>query len=224
MPDKKDEYILFSSNYSSQFVDTPLWLGPALMKPTQPLPPPPKDQETVAFFFTQVNMTADGGSMHSKQCWVRSATSYHNLTVDSQGFVMNGSSVTTPKINSNAPAGDQYRLNKFDSTSIAILFAALLYWGWWQLGRHVSFSPIEIAKAFDAPLLQDVNTNSRAKDLLRDVGNLRIRYGAVSQRQPLLGERKQDTTPSTLGEPRDRLVFGLADQTLRPYGGQVFSK
>jgi hypothetical protein len=348
MPDKKDEYILFSSNYSSQFVDTPLWLGPALMKPTQPLPLPPKDQETVAFFFTQVNMTADGGSMHSKQCWVRSATSYHNLTVDSQGFVMNGSSVTTPTINSNAPAGDQYRLNKFDSTSIAtsfeelnaylqsrvffqeedkaildaergslgsssiingsswdyylsldpthhvvdmlndvyfragaiagfpasdsgpvdpnlvfepgqmsphettgtrtdpngtvysirmrwyiiassiqcfaILFAALLYWGWWQLGRHVSFSPIEIAKAFDAPLLQDVKTNSRAKDLLRDVGNLRIRYGAVSQRQPLLGERKQDTTPSTLEGPRDRLVFGLADQTLRPYGGQVFSK
>jgi hypothetical protein len=62
--------------------------------------------------------------------------------------------------------------------SFAILFAALLYWGWWQLGRHVSFSPIEIAKAFDAPLLQNVNTNSRAKDLLRDVGNLRIRYGA----------------------------------------------
>jgi hypothetical protein len=125
MPDKKDEYILFSSNYSSQFVDTPLWLGPALMKPTQPLPLPPKDQETVAFFFTQVNMTADGGSMHSKQCWVRSATSYHNLTVDSQGFVMNGSSVTTPKINSNAPAGDQYRLNKFDSTSIATSFEEL---------------------------------------------------------------------------------------------------
>jgi hypothetical protein len=95
------------------------------MKPTQPLPLPPKDQETVAFFFTQVNMTADGGSMHSKQCWVRSATSYHNLTVDSQGFVMNGSSVTTPKINSNAPAGDQYRLNKFDSTSIATSFEKL---------------------------------------------------------------------------------------------------
>jgi hypothetical protein len=106
----------------------------------------------------------------------------------------------------------------------AILFAALLYWGWWRLGRHVSLSPIEIAKAFDAPLLQDVNTNARAKDLLHDVGDLRIRYGAVSQTQPLLDERKQDTTPSTLGEPRDRLVFGLADETLRPYGGQVFSK
>jgi hypothetical protein len=105
-----------------------------------------------------------------------------------------------------------------------ILFAALLYWGWWQLGRRVSFSPIEIAKAFDAPLLQNVNTNSRAKDLLRDVGNLRIRYGAVSQTQPLMDDRKQDTTPYTLGEPRDRLVFGLADQTLRPYSGQVFSK
>lgn len=45
----------------------------------------------------------------------------------------------------------------------AIMVTAFLYWGWWQLGRRVSFSPIEIAKAFDAPLLRDANTNAGAK-------------------------------------------------------------
>jgi hypothetical protein len=89
------------------------------MEPTVPLPVPPKDQENVAFYFTQVNVTADAGTMYSKQCWIRSATATHNLTVDSQGFVTNRTRVTSLEINNDALAGGQYRLNKLDSTSIA---------------------------------------------------------------------------------------------------------
>jgi hypothetical protein len=89
------------------------------MEPTVPLPVPPKDHENVAFYFTQVNVTADAGTMYSKQCWIRSATATHNLTVDSQGFVTNRTRVTSLEINNDALAGGQYRLNKLDSTSIA---------------------------------------------------------------------------------------------------------
>lgn len=273
----------------------------------------------------------------------------HNLTVDSQGFVTNESTVTTLKVNSDAPAGRDYRLQETDFTRIAsiiltlnaylqskvyfhgdsistssmvdgergslgssniiedktldvfqtsdptrdvfnmlnnvyfragaisgfansstvspnvstpqrqitgyradldgtvylikmrwfvaaasiqgsaILLTATLYWGWWQLGRHVSFSHIEIAKAFDAPLLKQVNTNAGTKNLLHDVGDVRIRYGAVRQRQTFSDDGKQDGSQSVLsqsvsGEPCDHLVFGPADETLRPYGDQKFCK
>jgi hypothetical protein len=125
MSDNRIDYVLFLSGFSIQFVDTAAWFGPESMKPTKSLPVPPKDQETVAFHFTQVNVTVTVGTMYSKQCWVRSVTSTHNLTVDSQGFVINGPSVISLEINNDALAGDQYRRNNTDNTSITTLFKEL---------------------------------------------------------------------------------------------------
>jgi hypothetical protein len=51
------------------------------------------------------------------------------------------------------------------------------YWGWWRLGRPVSMSPLEIAKAFDAPLMQQTDPNGSAADHLRTLGDMRVRYG-----------------------------------------------
>ena len=61
--------------------------------------------------------------------------------------------------------------------TIACLAIAPLYWGWWHLGRPVSLSPLEIAKAFDAPLLRGVDTNGTFDELTRAIGDLRVRYG-----------------------------------------------
>jgi hypothetical protein len=49
--------------------------------------------------------------------------------------------------------------------------------GWWKLGREVSLSPIEIAKAFAAPLLQGTNSNHSAKAILKDLGEDKLCYG-----------------------------------------------
>jgi hypothetical protein len=48
--------------------------------------------------------------------------------------------------------------------------------GWWLLGRPVSLSPLEIAKAFDAPLLRDADANGTSKELARAIGDVRVRY------------------------------------------------
>lgn len=65
------------------------------------------------------------------------------------------------------------------------LFGALsvlpLYRGWSQFGRKFSMSPLEVAKAFDAPLLREVDCNSTSKQLLQQVPGWRIRYGEVHQ-------------------------------------------
>src|SRR5438045_1641832 len=56
-----------------------------------------------------------------------------------------------------------------------------LFLGWWQLGRPVSLSPIEIAKAFRAPLLHGSECNGDVDMLLKEVGQRRARYGAISE-------------------------------------------
>lgn len=51
---------------------------------------------------------------------------------------------------------------------------------WWRLGRNVSLSPIEIARAFGAPeLIVGSGSNSSASELMREVGSRDIRYGEV---------------------------------------------
>ena len=49
--------------------------------------------------------------------------------------------------------------------------------GWWELGRHVTMDPIEIAKAFEAPLLQGPGSNAPTWQLVQDYGKSGIRYG-----------------------------------------------
>ncbi|GAB7328454.1 hypothetical protein MBLNU13_g00414t2 [Cladosporium sp. NU13] len=62
---------------------------------------------------------------------------------------------------------------------IALACLAILptYWGWWRLGRAVSLRPLEIAKAFDAPLMQVLDSNATSEDIVRAVGDKRVRYG-----------------------------------------------
>ena len=80
--------------------------------------------------------------------------------------------------------------------AFCVAFVAPLYWGWWKLGRHMSFSPLEIAKvrssqlqdatlaadknllAFGSPLLADCNSNCSGRELVKSTGSRRVRYGA----------------------------------------------
>lgn len=46
-------------------------------------------------------------------------------------------------------------------------------------GRTLSFSPVEIARAFGAPILQSTSASAGAKELVRELGTLRVRYEHV---------------------------------------------
>ena len=63
---------------------------------------------------------------------------------------------------------------------LTIFFMALViptFVGWWELGRHVTLDPIEIAKAFDAPMFQGPGSNAPLWQLVKDHGARHIRYG-----------------------------------------------
>jgi hypothetical protein len=62
---------------------------------------------------------------------------------------------------------------------LALLAVCIPLWGWWELGRPVSLSPVETAKAFGAPLLQKASKSANADDLMHEIGALPVRYGGV---------------------------------------------
>jgi hypothetical protein len=85
----------------------------------------------------------------------------------------------------------QWLAGAFALIVIACLSIMPTYWGWWLLGRPVSMSPLEIAKAFDAPLMQRADPNGSAAEHLRTVGDMRVRYGYHAT---VVEELESDTT------------------------------
>ncbi|RAH84574.1 hypothetical protein BO86DRAFT_441396 [Aspergillus japonicus CBS 114.51] len=67
-------------------------------------------------------------------------------------------------------------------TIACVIPVASTFYGWWKIGRPVTMSPIEIAKAFNAPVLRGSATGSDLQGLLPVVGRRRVRYGAVRYR------------------------------------------
>lgn len=63
---------------------------------------------------------------------------------------------------------------------ILIAFCSIVptFYGWWHLGRSVSLSPIETAKAFEAPLLRRADPNGTAHDICVQLGSAYVQYGA----------------------------------------------
>jgi hypothetical protein len=68
------------------------------------------------------------------------------------------------------------------ATNFLGLFSILpVYYGWWELGRKTSLSPLETTKAFGAPLLSDVDDNATAEEILKRAGEMRVKYGESSR-------------------------------------------
>ena len=47
---------------------------------------------------------------------------------------------------------------------------------WWVLGRTVSLSPLEIAKAFCAPLMERAGHIFTVREILREFGQVWVQY------------------------------------------------
>lgn len=67
------------------------------------------------------------------------------------------------------------------ATMIPTLTVLGMFWGYWQIGRRVTLSPIETAKAMGSPLLISEDGNSTARELVRELGRRRVRYGGVAR-------------------------------------------
>ena len=99
---------------------------------------------------------------------------------------------------------------------LSVLAISLPFYGWWQLGRTVSLSPLEIAKAFDAPILAHVGSNLDLSDSksLGTVAGVRVQYGIKGGEQMYNGGYGEGL--------KRKLVVGYAGYVGRPNRGDVF--
>lgn len=68
----------------------------------------------------------------------------------------------------------------FGCLFVEVIIIALLLSGWQNLGRSFSTDPLEIARAFGAPLLKNGSSNDTIENLMARVGGMHVRYGEVS--------------------------------------------
>lgn len=64
---------------------------------------------------------------------------------------------------------------------LEVLLTLALLRSWKRLGREFSMSPLEIAKAFNAPILEHVNSNSTGVQISRDLPRMVVRYGESNE-------------------------------------------
>lgn len=92
---------------------------------------------------------------------------------------------------------------------LAILAASSTLWGWWELGRKVSLSPLETGKAFGAHVLDDTNGPEDAGGLLRSFGGRKVRYGEMHSFRSnevtaaILGVRQVGIEPGVISPRRN---------------------
>jgi hypothetical protein len=89
-----------------------------------------------------------------------------------------------------------------------VLTVISLFHRYWQLGRNVSMSALELAKALGAPLMRGGDSNQEATGLLEGYDHNRVRYGVV------LGSdeefRSQSHNGEILKQPRSSSSISLA--------------
>jgi len=65
---------------------------------------------------------------------------------------------------------------------VAALSLLPLFWRWWKLGKMSFLSPIELALAFDSPLLKSASSATGSSGAIKSLGNVKVKYGAVYDR------------------------------------------
>lgn len=62
---------------------------------------------------------------------------------------------------------------------LAVAVVMPIFYGFWELGRNVSLLPLEIANAFEAPLLRETDSNMTAEEIVKCSGNTVVQYGSI---------------------------------------------
>ena len=112
--------------------------------------------------------------------WNRKAHVWANTSIDDPTW-WNQSSQQVPVIMHRNEIHYQTNLGwmfgALASTIVCVLLVLPAYWRFWELGRKVSFNPMEIAAAFQAPVLQSTHpTSGSADDIVEVAKSQQVRY------------------------------------------------
>lgn len=111
-------------------------------------------------------------------------------------------------------------------TLIAVVCILITFNGYWVLGRKVTMSPVEIAKAFNAPVLWGSDSNAEAKALVKEIGARSVRYGAVMDQHETdsraAAKEYAQVQVQVQGLSGMRLRMASSETVQTPQKGQVF--
>lgn len=74
---------------------------------------------------------------------------------------------------------------------LTILVILPLFWGWWTLECDTSLSPLNIALAFQSPILRDVDPASGARGVVEKLGHRKIRLGVIERVEHIDADTKR---------------------------------
>lgn len=86
------------------------------------------------------------------------------------------------------------------------------FYGFWRLGRNTSLSPLETAKAFDAPLLADAPTNLNGGRIAKIEQHQKVKYGFFHDRSEL---------DAKVGCASERLIIAEQSSVQHPSGTRL---
>jgi len=69
-----------------------------------------------------------------------------------------------------------------------LVFVMVLMWGWWQLERPVTLSPLETASAMGAPIFQEAERGATINEILAKVRNIEFRVGGLPRVEMVVSE------------------------------------
>ncbi|KAH8632793.1 hypothetical protein IG631_11427 [Alternaria alternata] len=106
---------------------------------------------------------------------------------------------------------------KFMAIAALLSFSSIIavgatFYGWWELGRPFSMGPLELASAFEAPLLKAAGEDA-------GLGNNTVREPRVQFGEKVVDDNGQ--FPSGLANRR--LVLGLSTDVQRPRKGTMYT-
>lgn len=98
-----------------------------------------------------------------------------------------------------------------------------LFTGWRRFNHSVSLSPIETAKAFGAPALEEASSMNDVTGLLASVGEKRVRYGAVNvAKRVASADREEGNADSAKDVLIQRLMIADAGEVEKPQIGHLY--
>lgn len=100
-----------------------------------------------------------------------------------------------------------YMISAIIVSLLAIPVLVSLYYGFWELGRSVSFGPLEIAKAFGAPHLDCCDDNADAQGIVDQLRDHQYQYGVVLDDDKKNGRRLRIDRTERIRSPRMGEIF-----------------
>lgn len=76
-----------------------------------------------------------------------------------------------------------------------------LYNGFWELGRDVSLNPLEVARAFGAPMMEGLDGNASPEMITFERGGMSVRYGVLERHGEGKVLRVEESSRATIRRP-----------------------